>query len=79
VPPTADAAETAALERIENQRVLAAIRVLPRRQCEVLLLRFQADLSEIEIAETLGISTGAVKTHASRGLAAVRNRLQEST
>ena len=74
----ADAAEHTALERVENQRVLAAIRALPRRQREVLLLRFQAELSEAEIAETLGITHGSVKTHASRGLAAVRTRLEES-
>lgn len=78
VPPVADAAETEAVARIENRRILDTIRELPRRQSEVLLLRFQAELSEAEIAETLGISAGAVKTHASRGLAAVRDRLQES-
>jgi DNA-directed RNA polymerase specialized sigma24 family protein len=43
----------------------------------VLLLRFQADLSETEIAETLGISPGSVKTHASRGLVAVRRQLED--
>ncbi len=40
---------------------------LPRRQREVLALRYYLDLSEREIAETLGISPGAVKSHASRG------------
>ncbi|MEQ8842596.1 MAG: sigma-70 family RNA polymerase sigma factor [Acidimicrobiales bacterium] len=74
---TTDAAETAAVAALEHQRVLEAIRDLPRRQSEVLLLRYQADLTEIEIAETLGISPGSVKTHASRGVAAVRDRLQE--
>lgn len=74
----AEAAETTAVARLENQRILEAIRQLPRRQAEVLLLRFQADLSEAEIAETLSISTGSVKTHASRGLAAVRARLEET-
>lgn len=74
-----EAAETPALERVENQRILDVIRALPRRQSEVLLLRFQADLSEVEIADTLGISPGSVKTHASRGLAAVRSRLEETS
>ena len=78
VPEPADAAETAAVARLENRRILDAIRELPRRQSEVLLLRFQADLTEAEIADTLGIGTGSVKTHASRGLAAVRRRLEES-
>lgn len=45
---------------------------LPRRQREVVALRYAADLSEQEVAATLGISIGSVKTHASRGLAALR-------
>jgi len=77
VAPPTEAAEAAALNRLENRGILETIRTLPRRQSEVLLLRFQADLSELEIAETLGISPGSVKTHASRGLAAIRARLQE--
>lgn len=76
-PPSARTPEDAAVERVEHQRVLDAVRTLPRRQCEVVLLRFQAELSEAEIADTLGISPGSVKTHASRGLAAVRARLDE--
>lgn len=42
------------------------------------LLRFQAEVSEAEIAETLGTTPGSVKTHASRGLTAVHTRLEES-
>jgi len=71
------AAEHEAVHRIETRRVLDALRSLPARQAEVLALRFQADLSELEIAETLGISTGSVKTHASRGIAKLRDRLGE--
>jgi RNA polymerase sigma-70 factor (sigma-E family) len=48
---------------------------LPCRQREVLVLRYYLDQSEAEIAETLGISRGSVKTHASRGLAALAQRL----
>jgi RNA polymerase sigma-70 factor (sigma-E family) len=55
----------------ETQVMLAALRRLPDRQREVLVLRFYLDLSEAEIARTLGISTGSVKTHAHRGLAAL--------
>ena len=47
--------------------VLDALRALPARQREVLALRYYLDLSEAEIADTLGISRGAVKSHASRG------------
>jgi RNA polymerase sigma-70 factor (sigma-E family) len=57
--------------------VLDAMRALPDRQREVLALRYYLDLSEAEIADTLGISRGAVKSHASRGAAALRLLLQE--
>ena len=55
--------------------VLDALAALPRRQREVLVLRHYLGLSEAEIADTLRISTGSVKTHASRGAAALRTRL----
>ena len=51
---------------------MVALRTLSRRQQEVLVLRYYADLSEHEIARTLGLSNGAVKSHAHRGLAALR-------
>jgi RNA polymerase sigma-70 factor (sigma-E family) len=57
--------------------VLAAVRRLPRRQQEVVLLRYWLDLSEAEIATTLHISAGSVKTHASRALSAVARTLGE--
>ena len=57
--------------------VLAAMRALPDRQREVLALRYYLDLSEADIADTLGISRGAVKSHASRGAATLRSLLQE--
>jgi RNA polymerase sigma-70 factor (sigma-E family) len=56
--------------------VLEALRGLPDRQREVLALRYYLDLSEAEIAETLGISRGSVKTHASRGVAALRTSME---
>jgi RNA polymerase sigma factor (sigma-70 family) len=52
-----------------------ALAELPRRQREVIALRYYVDLSEAEIAETLGISRGAVKSHASRGAASLREAL----
>ena len=58
--------------------VLEALRGLPRRQREVLALRYYLDLSEAEIADVLGISRGAVKSHASRGAAALRTVLGPS-
>ena len=57
--------------------VLDALRTLPDRQREVLALRYYLDLSESDIASTLGISPGAVKTHASRGVAALRSLMED--
>lgn len=56
-------------ERLDLQR---ALRSLPRRQREVVTLRYLADLPEEAVATALGCSVGTVKTHASRGLAALR-------
>jgi RNA polymerase sigma-70 factor (sigma-E family) len=71
--PSAEHGALAAVERIE---VMRALRQLPRRQRETLILRYYADLSEAQIAETLGISQGAVKSHASRGIAALRATME---
>ena len=40
------------------------------------MLRYVADLPEADVAHTLGCSVGTVKTHASRGLAALRKQLE---
>lgn len=48
---------------------------LPRRQRQVVVLRYLSDLSEADVAETLGISPGSVKTHLHRGLASMRSLL----
>jgi RNA polymerase sigma-70 factor (sigma-E family) len=67
--------EELAVRSTEDARVLAALRNLPRRQQEVLVLRYYADLSEADIAAAIGVSRGSVKRHASRGMAALRERL----
>jgi RNA polymerase sigma-70 factor (sigma-E family) len=59
-------------ERLDLHR---ALRALPRRQREVVLLRFVADQPEAAVASALGCSLGTVKSHASRGLAALRDAL----
>lgn len=69
-------ADVPVLERDRRARVLDALRTLPRRQREVLALRYYLDLSEADIADTLRISRGAVKSHASRGAAALRTLLE---
>lgn len=73
--PDAPSAEYGALEILERERVTLALRTLPRRQRECLMLRYYADLTETQIADTLGISTGAVKTHCFRGMSTMRARL----
>jgi len=62
----------------DRRQVLAALAHLPARRREVLVLRYYAGLSEAEIASTLGISTGTVKSTAARGLAALARALKES-
>lgn len=61
----------------DDHRVLAALRSLPDRQRDVLVLRYYLDLSEAQIALTLGIAAGSVKTHAHRGLATLAERLED--
>jgi RNA polymerase sigma-70 factor (sigma-E family) len=61
----------------DDHLVLEALRALPDRQRDVLALRYYLDLSEAEIALTLGISAGSVKTHAHRGLATLADRLED--
>jgi RNA polymerase sigma-70 factor (sigma-E family) len=74
-PPDMPSAEYAALVLLERSAVVAALRKLPGRQREAIVLRYYAGLSEAEIAEAMGISRGAVKSHSARGMAALRTEL----
>ena len=75
-PPTAPPGpEELAVRAAEDARVLAALHDLPQRQREVLVLRYWSQLSGAEIAESLGISEGSVKSHTHRGVAALRTAL----
>jgi RNA polymerase sigma-70 factor (sigma-E family) len=75
-PPDMPSAEHGALALVERSAVIAALRDLPERQREAIVLRYYADLSEAEIAAAMKISRGAVKSHTSRGMAALRAALE---
>jgi RNA polymerase sigma-70 factor (sigma-E family) len=77
VPPDMPSAEYGALVQLERSAVVTALRDLPDRQREAIVLRYYADLSEAEIAAAMGISRGAVKSHTARGMAALRAALEK--
>jgi RNA polymerase sigma-70 factor (sigma-E family) len=56
----------------ERDALWRALRRLPKRQRAVIVLRYFEDLSEVEIAETLGCAVGTVKSQASKALAKLR-------
>ncbi|MEJ7561806.1 MAG: SigE family RNA polymerase sigma factor [Ilumatobacteraceae bacterium] len=56
----------------QREELIAALRNLPRRQREAVVMRHVADLSEAETADALGCSVGTVKSTVSRGLASLR-------
>jgi len=70
-------AEERALDGDARRGVMASLGALPQRQREVLVLRYYSDLSEADIATTLGISRGSVKSHASRGIQSLRISLED--
>jgi RNA polymerase sigma-70 factor (sigma-E family) len=72
-----ESAEAATLVGEEHQEVLTAIRALPDRQREALVLRYYLDLSEEETARAMGISRGTVKSTTSRAVAALARLLKE--
>ena len=61
----------------EVRNIAAAVRALPRRQRECVVLRFYLDASTAETAAALGVSEGSVKTHLHRALGALARELEE--
>ncbi|WP_247746616.1 SigE family RNA polymerase sigma factor [Streptomyces oryzae] len=76
--PDMASAEEYAHEQLERDQLIEAMRGLPRRQREVLVLRYFADMTEVETAEALGISRGSAKAYASRGIASLRVAMAEA-
>ncbi len=71
-------AESRAMQTQTYDELLAAVRLLPPRQREALVLRYYLDLPEAETAQVMGVSTGAVKSHTARALAALRRELEST-
>ncbi|GAA1146034.1 SigE family RNA polymerase sigma factor [Kitasatospora gansuensis] len=76
--PDMASAEEGAYDALERDQLKTALRGLQRRQREVLVLRYYADLTEAQVADALGISVGSVKAYGSRGLAALRVLMESS-
>jgi len=75
--PDAPSAEEGAYAQVERTAVVQALRNLPRRQREAVVLRYYGDLTEAAAAEVMKVSVGAVKAYTSRGLAALTVALEE--
>lgn len=69
-------AEHHALLGEAHAELLAALQTLPERQRQVLVLRYYAECTEAETADTLGISVGAVKSHTHRAITALGKKLE---
>ena len=70
-------AESTALRAVQREAVVHALQQLPRRQREAVVLRYYGDLSEAQTASAMGCSVGAVKSHTSRAMAALRPLLED--
>jgi len=68
VPPVQDGA-------MEFNHVVDSIRRLPHRQRSVIVLRYDLQLTDAEIAETLAMPIGTVKSTLHRAIAALRKEL----
>ena len=71
-------AEAAVLSREEREEVMRAVRRLPDRQREALVLRFYLDLPEREIARIMGLRPGSVRSATHRALRALGQSLEEA-
>jgi RNA polymerase sigma-70 factor (sigma-E family) len=82
LPPAAESlesAEASVLHTEEQRGVLAAVRRLPARQREAVVLRYYLDMTEEQAARSMGVSRGTVKSATSRAVAAVGRMLKEES
>ena len=78
-PESVRSAESAVLTREERDEIMRAVRRLPPRQREALVLRFYLDLPAEETATTMGISPSSVRSATHRALASLGRMLQEQS
>jgi RNA polymerase sigma-70 factor (sigma-E family) len=78
-PAPAESAEATAILGETHREVLAALRQLPARQREAVVLRYYLDMTENQAARTMGVSRGTVKSTTSRGIAALARILKEES
>ncbi len=76
--PPVWSAESAAMLGEDRREVFLALRRLPRRQREALVLRYYLDVDDAEIAEVMGISRSTVRSTIARALAALGRQLGEN-
>ena len=76
-PGDIESAEATALLGEASREVIAALRRLPARQREAVVLRYYLDMTEIQAAQAMRVSRGTVKSATSRGLAALARLLKE--
>jgi len=74
--PTPASVEEEVAVRSEQRQVIEALRELPRRQRDCLVLRYYLEVPVAGIAAALGLSANSVKTHLQRGLRALESRLE---
>ncbi|HEX6934822.1 MAG TPA: SigE family RNA polymerase sigma factor [Streptosporangiaceae bacterium] len=75
--PAAASAESVVLTGEEHRAVLLALRKLPARQREVLVLRFYTHAADEDIAQVMGVSPSTVRSSRHRALAALARMLGE--
>ena len=77
-PADSMSAEDIAVVGEVNREILVAIRRLPARQREAVVLRYYLDMTEDQAAQAMGVSRGTVKSATSRGVAALARLLEET-
>jgi RNA polymerase sigma-70 factor (sigma-E family) len=76
--PEAVTIADAAVAQAERDELWQHLQRLPSKQRAVLVLRYYEDLTEAQVADALGVTTGTVKSHASRALATLRGRMADA-